>query len=187
MVVPYIGADLSTWFILQWQWRCTYPDSKPALFPAYNTSIWHLSWVWFIVKSSSGQEICNYKTFFNVRVCLNQSLLCVTLPQEGGLKGCRFRWHKDKAMVVQLFQQQPREFFVEGIDPLPGVSVGCLPQHWWRTIFNSSYIFTQKNPLMNFTWTTLICSDMEHLWIFKCSKSKFPVDCSDSFHLQILL
>jgi hypothetical protein len=47
-----------------------------------------------------------------------------------------------KAVVVQWFQQQPREFFVEGIRRLMHQLDACLSTHGY--FFNSLYFFIQQ-------------------------------------------
>jgi hypothetical protein len=51
-------------------------------------------------------------------------------PLKKALKGLRFGPGKDiKAAVVQWFQQQPREFFIEGIHWLVRQYEACLSVH----------------------------------------------------------
>jgi hypothetical protein len=65
-------------------------------------------------------------------------------PLKKALKGHRLGSDEDiKATVLQWFQQQPKEFSVEGIHWLVHQWDASTPM---VTIFNSLYFFAQNNP-----------------------------------------
>jgi hypothetical protein len=63
-------------------------------------------------------------------------------PLKKALKDCRSGSDNDvKAVVVQWFQQHPKEFFVKG-----STSWHVNRIRAYRTIFNTLYSFTHSNP-----------------------------------------
>jgi hypothetical protein len=77
-------------------------------------------------------------------------------PLKKALKSRRFWSDEDnKAMVVQWFQQQPREFFVVGILRLVHQWDACLSAH--RDYFNGVCSFTQNNPQMEVSHNFTFC------------------------------
>jgi hypothetical protein len=79
--------------------------------------------------------------------------LHVSGPLNKVLKGHRLGSDKDvMTVILEWFQQQPREFFTEGIHQLV-----CQWDAWLMgTIFNGLYYFAQNNSQMGFIWTSLI-------------------------------
>jgi hypothetical protein len=87
------------------------------------------------------------------------------------VKGWRFRSDEDiKAMVMQWFQQQAREFFVEGIHWLV-YQTRHVPQCPWKLFLMASTQSLRTIPWMGFIWTSLHIYTHIYLYIKKITSS----------------